>query len=95
MEKRWKASGRERIHLDKRAFPLVRPRVPAQKNGCDCGVFVLRYAKVRRCFGVPTLEALAQQSCDMCWLLVSILVAASWFPGLSANGGVFFSLEIE
>ncbi|CAM9923865.1 unnamed protein product, partial [Sphacelaria rigidula] len=28
-------------------FPLVRPKAPTQINGCDCGVYVLRYAQVR------------------------------------------------
>ncbi|CAM9256357.1 unnamed protein product, partial [Phaeothamnion confervicola] len=26
-------------------IPLVQPQVPAQDNGCDCGVYVLAYAE--------------------------------------------------
>lgn len=34
--------------FDNEVLPLVNPRVPTQINGCDCGVYVLRYAKASR-----------------------------------------------
>ena len=32
------------IRLTATNFPDVHPRAPLQKNGCDCGVFLLKYA---------------------------------------------------
>lgn len=46
LEEKWKESGRKAMDFDDDILPLVRPRVPTQINGCDCGVYVLRYAKV-------------------------------------------------
>ncbi|CAM9784990.1 unnamed protein product [Pylaiella littoralis] len=45
LEEKWKESGRKAMDFDDDILPLVRPRVPTQINGCDCGVYVLRYAK--------------------------------------------------
>lgn len=41
------------LKLNRGSFPVVRPPLPMQDNGYDCGVFALRYAKVgceRVCF---------------------------------------------
>ncbi|CAN0489608.1 unnamed protein product, partial [Hapterophycus canaliculatus] len=47
LERKWReGAGNREMAFDKRVLPLVRPRVPTQINGCDCGVYVLRYAKV-------------------------------------------------
>ncbi|CAN0018782.1 unnamed protein product, partial [Scytosiphon promiscuus] len=46
LERKWKESASNReMTFDRLVLPLVRPRVPTQINGCDCGVYVLRYAK--------------------------------------------------
>eukprot|EP00904_Undaria_pinnatifida_P005284 jgi/Undpi1/1886/HiC_scaffold_12.g05273.m1 len=48
LEKKWNEEKREDkgdAAFDWSDLPLVRPRAPSQINGCDCGVYVLRYAK--------------------------------------------------
>ena len=47
LQMKWKESKRQAMVFDKDVLPLVAPRVPTQINGCDCGVYVLRYAKAR------------------------------------------------
>ncbi|CAN0424333.1 unnamed protein product, partial [Laminaria digitata] len=49
LKEKWKEVSGEKggdAAFDWAELPLVRPRVPVQINGCDCGVYVLRYAKV-------------------------------------------------
>ncbi|CAN0441118.1 unnamed protein product, partial [Ectocarpus fasciculatus] len=43
LQAKWKETGRGEMLFNKDVFPLVHPRVPTQINGCDCGVYVLRY----------------------------------------------------
>ncbi len=53
LEAKWKESGREEMEFTNSVLPLVLPTVPTQINGCDCGVYVLRYAKARLKAGSP------------------------------------------
>ena len=48
LEEKWKEAGNGNIALHGETFPLVQPNAPTQINGCDCGVYVLRYAKARQ-----------------------------------------------
>ncbi|CAN0300929.1 unnamed protein product [Ectocarpus sp. 12 AP-2014] len=45
LQEKWKASGRKEIDFGEDLLPAVRPEVPQQPNGDDCGVYVIRYAK--------------------------------------------------
>eukprot|EP00903_Cladosiphon_okamuranus_P020870 g19165.t1 len=47
LQMKWRESKHKHqgMVFDKNVLPLVSPRVPTQINGCDCGVYVLRYAK--------------------------------------------------
>ncbi|CAM9544602.1 unnamed protein product [Ascophyllum nodosum] len=45
LEEKWKEAGNGNIALHGETFPLVQPNAPTQINGCDCGVYILRYAK--------------------------------------------------
>lgn len=45
MQRKWKQwKGRE-MAFDETLLPLVSPKAPTQTNGCDCGMYVLRYVK--------------------------------------------------
>ncbi|CAM9497083.1 unnamed protein product, partial [Discosporangium mesarthrocarpum] len=46
LEEEWRASGKGGcLKLDESSMPRVTPKVPLQDNGCDCGVYILRYAQ--------------------------------------------------
>ncbi|CAN0088497.1 unnamed protein product, partial [Hapterophycus canaliculatus] len=45
LQAKWVEGNTQKIEFDDNVLPIVSPRVPTQSNGCDCGVYVLRYAK--------------------------------------------------
>ncbi|CAM9646914.1 unnamed protein product, partial [Hapterophycus canaliculatus] len=45
LQMKWAEGQTQQTQFDDNVLPLVSPRVPTQSNGCDWGVYVLRYAK--------------------------------------------------